>query len=153
MSQTSSIDWDTASQGGTGDVSPFSTAVLVLCRSLSRPAERAQASRDASFISRRPILRELFNAIAENPFNSDILTVFDPTLDQLLPSVLVIALLLILSCRRIQLRRIDPPILARAKTYDGFRPELIAIPAKVLDSDGSTPGRPETPWPPVSSFR
>jgi hypothetical protein len=78
-------------------------ALFILRRSLPRPAQRVKATSNPRFISLSPVLWLLTNAIAEDPFDGDVLATLNPILDEGLPSVLIVPLLPLLGRGRAQL--------------------------------------------------
>ncbi len=66
-----------------------------------------------------------------------------PTLDQIVPSVVLIPLLLLGSCSLDQLRRVDPPDRPGPEPGNRLRPELVAIPRERIDVDRAASDRPE----------
>src|SRR5579859_3961645 len=135
----------TAPQPGTGNVSPLTTALFIFRPSFPCPSHRAEAARYAGLISLVPISGLLFEAVAEDLLDGDMLAALDPLVDQRLPSVLIITLLLLLRGRRTQLSRIDPPSFTSSKTGDGFCPKLVSIATEVVDTDVFASYRPEAP--------
>jgi hypothetical protein len=148
----SRMNWDEASQTGPRTISPFTMTPIVLRCTFPRPPKHAQTACNSHLIRLTPIARLLVETIAQDLFHSNVLSLLNPVSNQRLPSILVETLLQFISRCCAQLRRIDPPSVARLKTSDRLGPELVSITSEFFDPYGSAAYWPETTAP-VSSFK
>jgi hypothetical protein len=120
-SQMLLLVWD-ITQPGTRNVSPRSAAAFILRRSLLRPADCTKATCDSVLVALSPIAREFFDAIAQNLLDGNVVAALNPIVDERLPSILIVALLLFVGGYRVHLGRIDPPDFAISISCRGLRP-------------------------------